>query len=133
MTAPHVVGRTYEAPVFEVTEASVRAFMQATGDLRQEGELIAPPTYAMVYGFGPYWQLFQDREVLLNFAGLVHGEQGFTFHRAVRPGDRIRATGRIGGITTRGDLELVRFEVSAQDEAGRAVSDATALFVIRNV
>jgi len=126
-------GRTYEAPLFEVTEASIRAYMQAIGDLHQEAELVAPPTYAMVYGFSPYMQLFQDREVGLNLAGLVHGEQSFIFHRTVRPGDRIRSRGRLAAVNTRGDLELVTFEVSAQDEAGRAVSDATALFVIRNV
>lgn len=131
MADARFVGRTYQAPPFEVTEASIRAYMRATGDLREESEMVAPPTYAMVYGFGPYWQLFQDGEVALNVAGLVHGEQKFAFHRPVRPGDCIQATGRIAEITSRGDLELVTFELSARDSEGRAVSDATARFVIR--
>ncbi len=57
MADARFVGRTYEAPPFEVTEASIRAYMRATGDLRQEPELVAPPTYALVYGFDVYRQL----------------------------------------------------------------------------
>ncbi len=132
MAETRFVGRTYEAPTFLVTEESIRAYMRATGDLREEAELIAPPTYAMVYGFGAYGQLFQDRDVALNLARLVHGEQQFTFHRPVRPGDRISPTGRISDITRRGGLELVTFDVAARDGERRPVSEATARFVIRN-
>ena len=131
MADPRFVGRRYESSPFQVTEASIRAYMQAVGDLAEDGQLVAPPTYAMVYGFDPYWQLWTDQEVALDVAHLVHGEQRFTFHRPVRPGDRIITEGRITGISERAGMEFVTFEVSARDAGERPVADATALFIIR--
>jgi hypothetical protein len=125
------VGRSYETASYQVTEQSIRDYMSAVGDVREDGELIAPPTYAMVYGFDAYWQLWTDQEVALDVAHLVHGEQRFSFQRPVRPGDRIRTTGRLTAINTRGNMDLVTFELTAIDEQGQAVSDGTALFIIR--
>jgi acyl dehydratase len=85
----------------------------------------------MVYGFDAYWQLWTDQEVALDVAHLVHGEQRFSFQRPVCPGDRIRTTGRLTAINTRGDMELVTFELKAVDEHDQPVSDGTALFIIR--
>jgi hypothetical protein len=131
MTDPHWVGRSYETPPFQVTEQSIRDYMAAVGDLREDGDLVAPPTYAMVYGFDAYWQLWTDQEVALDVAHLVHGEQRFTFERPVRPGDRVTTTGRLTAIHNRGDMDLVTFELSARDEKDRPVSQGTALFIIR--
>jgi len=125
-------GRTYETGLFEVTEESIRAYMRATGDEREEPDLVAPPTYAMVYGFDAYWQLWTDPEVALDTAHLVHGEQRFTFHRPVRPGDQLRTTGRIADISARASMEFVDFDLSSTDAQGQLVCEATALFVIRS-
>ena len=131
MTDARWVGRSYQTAPYEVTEQSVRDYMAAVGDLRDDGEQIAPPTYAMVYGFDAYWQLWTDQEVALDVAHLVHGEQRFKFHRAVRPGDRIRATGRLSNVTRRGQMELVSYDVTSIDDEDRLVSEASALFIIR--
>ena len=131
MTDARWVGRSYETAPYEVTEQSIRDYMAAVGDLGDDGELVAPPTYAMVYGFGAYWQLWTDQEVALDVAHLVHGEQRFSFARPVRPGDRIRTIGRLTAINTRGDMELVTFELKALDDQDRQVSDGAALFIIR--
>lgn len=131
MTDARLVGRRYETQPFEVTEASIRAYVEAVGDLRGDGALEAPPTYAMVYGYDAYWQLWQDQEVAMDVAHLVHGEQRFAFHRPVRPGDHITTTGRLSNVTRRGDLELVTYELTSTDADDRPVSDATALFIIR--
>ena len=131
MTDARWVGRSYETPPYRVTEQSIRDYMAAVGDLRDDGELVAPPTYAMVYGFDAFWQLWTDQEVALDVAHLVHGEQRFSFQRPVRPGDRIRTTGRLTAINARGDMELVTFELKAVDEQDQPVSDGTALFIIR--
>src|SRR5260370_42377785 len=105
--------------------------MAGVGDVGDDGELSAPPTYAMVYGFDACRQLWTDQEVALDVARLVHGEQRFSFQRPVRPGDHIRTTGRLTAINTRGDMELITFELKATDEEDRPVSDGTALFIIR--
>ena len=131
MTDSRFKGRTYETAPFLVTAESIRAYMRAVGDTREEADLVAPLTYAMVYGFDAYWQLWTDQEVALDVAHLVHGEQRFSFQRPVRPGDRIRTTGRLTAINTRGDMELVTFELRAKDAEDRPVSDGTALFIIR--
>ncbi|HEY4845726.1 MAG TPA: MaoC family dehydratase N-terminal domain-containing protein [Candidatus Dormibacteraeota bacterium] len=131
MTDPRWVGRSYQTAPFEVTEQSIRNYMAAVGDQAATGELVAPPTYAMVYGFDAYWQLWTDQEVALDVAHLVHGEQSFTFERPVRPGDRITTTGRLTSINNRGDMDLVTFELTAKDAQDHPVSGGTALFIIR--
>lgn len=131
MTDPRWVGRSYETVPFEVSEESIRNYMTAVGDEAGNGGLVAPPTYAMVYGFDAYRQLWTDQEVALDVAHLVHGEQRFTFHRPVRPGDRITTTGRLTAINNRSDMDLVTFELTARDGQDRPVSDGTALFIIR--
>ena len=131
MTDPRWVGRSYQTAPFEVTEQSIRHYMAAVGDGATNGDLVAPPTYAMVYGFDAYWQLWTDQEVALDVAHLVHGEQRFTFERPVRPGDRITTTGRLTSINNRDDMDLVTFELNARDAQDRVVSGGTALFIIR--
>jgi acyl dehydratase len=131
VTDPRWVGRSYETAPFDVTEKSIRDYMAAVGDEAVDGELVAPPTYAMVYGFDAYWQLWTDQEVALDVAHLVHGEQRFTFQRPIRPGDRLRTTGRLTAINNRSDMDLVTFEFTATDEEDRPVSEGTALFIIR--
>jgi hypothetical protein len=131
VTDPRWVGRSYQTEPFLVTEQSIRDYMTSVGDLREDGELVAPPTYAMVYGFDAYWQLWTDQEVALDVAHLVHGEQRFTFERPVRPGDRVTTTGRLTAINNRADMDLVTFELSAKDENDRLLSTGAALFIIR--
>lgn len=130
MTDERLVGRRYETKPFEVTEASIRAYREAVGD-SANGSNVAPPTYAMVYDYDAYWQLWQDQEVGMDVAHLVHGEQRFVFHRAVRPGDRIKSSGRLSNVTRRGQMELVTYEVTSRDLEDTLVSEATALFIIR--
>jgi hypothetical protein len=126
------LGRTFKTPAFEVTEESIRAYMRATGDEREDKDLVAPPTYAIVYGFDAYRQLWHDPEVALDTAHLVHGEQRFTYHRPVTAGDRITTSGRIADISSRGSMEFIDFHLSSVDAQGRPVSEAGALFVIRS-
>jgi predicted MarR family transcription regulator len=130
VTDERLVGRRYETQPFEVTEASIRAYREAVGDTGSDTPE-APPTYAMVYAYDAYWQLWQDQEVAMDVAHLVHGEQRFVFHRAVRPGDRIKATGRLSNVSRRGQMELVTYEITSKDLEERLVSEATALFIIR--
>jgi hypothetical protein len=131
MTDQRRVGRTYETAPFEVTEASIRAYMAAVGDLAEGKDLVAPPTYAMVYGFDAYWQLFNDQEVAIDVGHLVHGEQRFTFCRPVRPGDRLRTVGRLSNVTARGEMELVTFDLTSTDADNQPVCEGMALFIIR--
>ena len=131
MTDERLVGRRYETRPFEVTESSIRAYREAVGDAGRVDGLEAPPTYAMVYDYDAYWQLWQDQEVAMDVAHLVHGEQRFKFHRAVRPGDRIKASGRLSSVTRRGQMELVTYEIVSRDAEELPVSEATALFIIR--
>lgn len=121
----------YETVPFEVSESSIRHYMEAVGDVREGEDLVAPPTYAIVYSFDAFWQLWTDQEVALDVAHLVHAEQEFDFHRPVRPGDRIQTTGRITAINRRGEMELVSFELRSVDQQEQAVSSSSALFIIR--
>ena len=130
MTDERLVGRRYESRPFEVTEQSIKAYREAVGDAGSGDALVAPPTYAMVYDYDAYLQLWQDKEVGMDVSHLVHGEQRFIFHRPGRSGDRITSTGRLSNVTRRGQMELVTYEVVSKDGSDRPVSEATALFII---
>ncbi|MCY0876544.1 MAG: MaoC family dehydratase N-terminal domain-containing protein [Firmicutes bacterium] len=99
----------WSTPVKNVVEqGAVRKFADAIGDLnplyRDEGaakasrygRLIAPPTFSMTFDYG---------EIVgadVTEAGLIHGEQTFTFVRPLYVGETVWCSARLTDVYTRG-------------------------------
>jgi len=126
------VGRSYRAEGQVVDGERAARFAQsiAGGDeVFQPGTL--PPTYAAVYMMFPALaQVFGDAEVGINLAGLIHGEQSFTFHEPVRAGDVLDCEATIASVDEKRGMTFVGVDMSASRESTRLCS-GRALLIIR--
>ena len=100
-------------------------------------EIPAPPTYPLVmHTFGAFPELqppapdgpdavTQAIGALMQDGGLIlHGEQEFTYHRPVQVGDRLRGTGEIEDVYTKGSGDrLMTFVVARTDWADDTTGD----------
>ena len=115
MIDPSVVGKEYPSYTFEVEKGRIRAFAEAIGDGNpsyREGEIVAPPTFATCFRDGEF-TILQDLEVDLR--KLLHGEQEYEYHRAIKPGDVLTCTPRIASLkskeTKKGKMAFLTTEV----------------------
>ena len=128
------VGRRYEAPGQVVDGEAARRFAAAIAGADPVVEPDAvPPTFAAVYCLFPtLGQVFLDPEVGINLAGLVHGEQAFTWHRAVRAGDVLDCACTIASVEEKRGMTFVGVDIEATEAGGGApVLEGRALLLIR--
>lgn len=126
------VGRSYraEGQVVDGTRAADFARSIAGGDeVFQPGTI--PPTFAAVYLMFPaLGQVFGDAEVGINLAGLIHGEQSFTFHEPVAAGDVVDSEATIASVDDKRGMTFVGVDMRAT-RAGTPVCSGRALLIIR--
>jgi hypothetical protein len=128
------IGRRYSAPGQRIEPEPARAMAQAiagAAEVREPGAM--PPTFAAVYCLGPTLaQLFNDPEVGIDLAGLIHAEQSFEWPAPVLPGDVVDATAEITGIDTKRGMTFVRLAMDATRPADQTVvCRATSLMIVR--
>lgn len=127
------VGRSYRAAgqVVEVERAASFARAIAGRDpVYDEGSV--PPTFAAVYLMFPaLGQIFGDAEVGINLAGLIHGEQGFTFHQPVKPGDVVDSEATIASVDEKRGMTFVGVDMQSKRQDGTPVCSGRALLIIR--
>ena len=141
---PELVGRSYPpSAVYEVGRAKIAEFASAIGDddpvyrdpaaARAAGhpDVIAPPTFAIVLTLGAATVVLEDPEVSLDYSRVVHGEQRFVHHRAIRAGDRLIATTTIDAVRSVAGNDLLTTRVDVATEDGDAVCSATSMLVAR--
>lgn len=137
------VGRsTRSDEPFEVTRGDIRRFAVAIGDnnpayvdQRAAAELghpdvIAPPTFLITLGTSGAGRHLADPDLGLRFELVVHGEQRFDLHRAVRAGDRLDSTTRIADIRDAGRNELMTLVTDVTCD-GEPVATVTNTIVSR--
>ncbi len=79
----------------------------------REGGIIAPPMYAVKYGGAPIANVMFDKELGEGFmAFLVHGEQDIEWFKAVKPGQKVKTTGKVKDIQDKGSGELLMVEAT---------------------
>ncbi|MGN9841408.1 MaoC family dehydratase N-terminal domain-containing protein [Nonomuraea sp. H19] len=128
------VGRTYPpgAP-YEVSRVKIKEFAAAIGDsnpvyrdkeaAQAAGypDVIAPPTFPIVFGLESGGEALLDPELGLNFAMVVHGEQRFEYVRPIYAGDELISTATITDIRTAGRNELLTVRNDVTTVAGEPV------------
>jgi hypothetical protein len=126
---PARVGHRYPSYRYEVSREKIREYALATGvtdprSLAEEGEVVAPPTFAACFTLlrGDTWA--SDPE-LGTHPAFVHTAQEFTFHRPVRLGDVLRCTPSVAEIVSRGRTEILTAQVDCED-AGTGVPVVTS-------
>jgi acyl dehydratase len=99
-----LVGRSFPPTgAYEVTEARVRAFAEATGASYDGGA--APATYPIVLAFQAMNAFLEAESV--DLFRIVHGEQRFAYERPVVPGDVLTATLRVASLRQIGGNDII--------------------------
>src|SRR5258708_22322157 len=126
------VGRSYraEGQVVDGERAARFAAAIAGGDeVFQPGAV--PPTFAAVYLMFPaLGQVFGDAEVGINLAGLIHGEQRFSFHQPVRAGDVVDSEATIASVDEKRGMTFIGVDMRSTRD-GTPVCSGRALLIIR--
>jgi acyl-CoA thioesterase FadM len=79
---------------------------------------------------GPAWQqMFDDPELALDLASIVHGDQRFDYRDPLRAGDVVTATLTIDKVRVRGGSEIISSSVVVNGADGLERLTATATFV----
>jgi acyl dehydratase len=139
-----LVGRSYPpSAVYEVGREKIAEFATALGDpdpvyrdpaaARSAGhpDVIAPPTFAIVLSLGAGNVVVDDPEVALDYGRVVHGEQRFTHHRAIRAGDRLIATATIEAVKSVAGNDMLTTRVDLATEDGEPVCTTRSMLVAR--
>ena len=137
------IGRSYPAKTYEVGKEKIKEYARAIknpdphymdDDFARKskyGAIIAPPTFAVVYGAPLIEPVFTDKELNLNMAMLVHGEQELQFFDVVRAGDSITTAAKIVNIENKEKLDVISVQLDSKNQHGRDVSRGIYTFVVR--
>ena len=136
-----IIGR--KSPSFTVTvePGKIKEFAAAVGeaselcwDEERPGGIVAPPTFSHVFRSG-------KMELMLSDCGLdatkfLHGEHEITYHRPLRPGDRITYHIEVADVQEKagrrsGPMDIVTFETVLRDAVGEKVQTIRQTFVAR--
>jgi acyl dehydratase len=141
---PSYIGRTYPAsPVYQVSRAKIREFAEAIGDdnplyldpvaARAAGysDVITPPTFLTIINLAAINIVIEDPELGLDYGRMVHGDQGFTYHRQVRAGDELRVIVHIDDIMYRAGNDFINLRADIWDSQDKIVVVTRAQLVVR--
>lgn len=137
------IGKTWPTMVYEVGKEKVKEFAKAiksTNPYFLDDEfaakskyktIIAPPTFAVVFGAKLIEPIFFDNELNLNLAMLVHGEQEFEFYDVVKSGDVLYSDAKIVNIENKEKLDVIAIEIMTKNQNNKDVCKGTYTFVVR--
>ena len=126
-------GRQYPpTAAYPISAAKIAEFARALGDDNPAyagDSAIAPPTFAAVISAPAWQQMFDDPELELALASIVHGDQRFDHHAPLRAGDVVSATLTIDKVRARAGSDIITSSVLITDADGAERVTATATFV----
>jgi acyl dehydratase len=141
---PDLHGRTYPAAeVYDVGREKIREFalaVKATNAAHFDveaaqalgyGDLVAPPTFAIIVSQRADAQLIADPESGIDFSRVVHADQRFVHHRPIVAGDQLVAELHVDGVRAMGGGAMIttRSEISTVD--GEKVATTTSSILVR--
>lgn len=94
-------------------------------------DVVAPPTFAVVVQELTLQQLLAEPDAGIDFTRVVHGDQRFSFSRAIVAGDELTATLTVASIKSLGGHSMVTAESSIVDAQGEHVVTAISTLVVR--
>jgi len=122
-----------EPVVFEVTSDRIAQYALATNDpieAHYSGRL-ANPVFAIVPVFESMLEPVLEVIPTSLFGLIVHGEQDFRFHRALRPGDVLTSRGKVIGFEGLPNGTRLAIYLECRDEAGGLVNEQYVTCFVR--
>lgn len=135
------VGRAFVSPPYHVGREKVREFATAVGEgdprchdvtaARAAGypDLVAPPTFPVVFTMPRIEELLRDPGFGWRFEGTVHGDQKIAFHRPVHAGDELITTVHVESLRTRAGTHMLTLRCTCASAEGEPVCDTEALLL----
>jgi acyl dehydratase len=120
-----LVGHTFGPHPFRICVENVADFVAVTGDDEERWVKAAPPGFvaAALFVVAPdLLSQFTDRSVL-------HGEQTFTWHRALAVESDLEVSGTVSRVRERGGVNFVNFDLHVYATGGDVV-DGSAMFLV---
>ena len=75
--------------------------------------------------------MFTDKDLNLNMAMLVHGEQELEFLDVVKAGDAVTTSAKIIDIKNKEKLDMISIELQSKNQHGKDVCRGIYTFVVR--
>lgn len=131
-TAPYLVGRE-KIREFSRAVLSTNPINFDVDAARAAGhaDLVAPPTFPVVVQEATLAQLLAEPDAGIDFSRVVHGEQRFTYTRAVVAGDELTATLTVSSVKSLGGHNMVTADSDIVDAEGKHVVTAISTLVVR--
>jgi len=138
-----VIGRTYPPRVYAVGREKVREYALAVGEsnplyldveaAREAGydDVVAPPMFAVVYGFAAVMPVLFDPEVDINFARMLHGAQQFEWHQLVVAGYEISTIVTVSDVSERAGNRFYVLVTTSTNQRGETVCVGTWSNIVR--
>ena len=129
---PYLVGREKIREFADAIGASDAAHRDlAEAKARGYPDLVAPPTFPIVVTLTTGRQVFEDPELGLDFARVVHGQQRFRYVRPVFAGDKLTGRCILEDVLSRGGNDFVSTRTEVTAHGGEPVLTAWAKLVVR--
>lgn len=116
----HAIGA--ENPVFSDVESARRLGY---------GDLIAPPTFAVVIAQKKESEYISDPQAGIDFSRVVHGSEQFTHQRPIQAGDSIFATLTVDRIRPVGGHTMVTTRVELNNQNDQPVATVVSSLIVR--
>ena len=131
-TAPYLVGRE-KIREFSRAVLSTNPINLDVDAARAAGhaDLVAPPTFPVVVQEATLAQLLAEPDAGIDFSRVVHGEQRFTYTRAIVAGDELTATLTVSSVKSLGGHNMVTADSEIVDANGKHVVTAISTLVVR--
>ncbi|MFP2928466.1 MaoC family dehydratase N-terminal domain-containing protein [Pyxidicoccus sp. 3LG] len=95
------------------------------------GELIAFPSFAVVFAIRPFSSALTDPALGIQITNVVHGEQDLEFLGVMRAGDVMTTTGRIVDIYEKARMGFIIVTTESRNQHGDVVVKGTWTGVVR--
>ncbi|MBX3196336.1 MAG: MaoC family dehydratase N-terminal domain-containing protein [Schumannella sp.] len=141
---PELQGRSYPATApYLVGREKVREFARAvlaTSPLHHDpdaaraagySDVVAPPTFPIVLTDATLQQLLADGDAGVDFSRVVHGDQRFTYSRAIVAGDELVARMTVTSVKVLAGNAMVTSATEITDPSGAHVVTSTSTLVVR--
>ncbi len=139
------IGKRYPPASYQVGREKIREYANAIGAgdpvhhdreaARAAGyrDVVAPPTFCVVYSAPAVGPGVLDPEVGINLAAMVHGGQEFVWGEPVCAGDEITTTATVADIHERDGRGFYVFESVSTNQDGAEVVRGTWTNLVRGV
>ncbi|MDH6207255.1 MaoC family dehydratase N-terminal domain-containing protein [Aurantimicrobium minutum] len=131
-TAPYLVGRE---KIREFSRAVLSTnpinFDVEAAKAAGHADLVAPPTFPVVVQEATLAQLLAEPDAGIDFSRVVHGEQRFTYTRAIVAGDELTATLTVSSVKSLGGHNMVTADSDIVDAEGKHVVTSISTLVVR--